>query len=129
VPKSVQRFFEGSSLGGGNRLLRTSGMYMYHLPHSLLILKLIQINLVVGDYFKADSNILSITDQAGDLITWVRSKKIVLALLRQNQLEANARVLTVLRAILTRWTGHFHSYERLVEIQTHLHAIIYQDEA
>ena len=87
-----------------------------------------QINLIVGDYFKADSNILQITDQAGDLITWMRSKKIVLALLRQNQIESKARVITVLRAIITRWTCHFRAYERLIEIQTHLRAIAYQDE-
>lgn len=72
---------------------------------------------------------MSVTDKAGDLVTWTRSKKIVLALLRQNQIEAKARVITVLRAVITRWTCHFCSYERLVEIQVHLRAIAYQDEA
>jgi hypothetical protein len=72
---------------------------------------------------------LSVTDKAGDLIAWARSKKIVLALLRQNQIEAKAQVITVLRAVITRWTCHFCSYERLIKIQVHLRAISYQDDA
>lgn len=86
-------------------------------------------NLIVGDYFQADSQVLQLTDSAADLITWMRSKKIVLALLRQSQLEAKTRALTVLRAVLTRWTSHFRAYERLIEIQNSLRAIVYQDEA
>ena len=59
----------------------------------------------------------------------MRSKKIVLALLRQSQIAANGHVLTVLRAIITRWTAHFHAYDRLLLIQEHLRIIVYQDAA
>ncbi len=53
----------------------------------------------------------------------------MLALLRQSQIAANGHVLTVLRAILTWWTAHFHAYDQLLLIQEHLHIIVYQDAA
>ena len=53
----------------------------------------------------------------------------MLALLRQSQIAANGHVLTVLRAILTWWTAHFHAYDRLLLIQEHLYIIIYPSGA
>ena len=85
--------------------------------------------MVVADYFKADSEIFKHTDKAGDLITWLRSKVIVLALLRENQLKTSGKTLAILRAILTRWTAHLRAYERLLLTQKNLVAIVYEDEA
>jgi hypothetical protein len=61
---------------------------------------MLQINLVVGDYFGIDSFILEYTEKASELITWLRSKTIVLGLLNQNQCETNSRILTILHAML-----------------------------
>lgn len=84
---------------------------------------------MVGDYFGVDSLILEYTEKASELITWLRSKTIVLGLLSQNQRETNSRILTILRAMLTRWTSHLQSYERLNIVRPNLISIAYQDEA
>lgn len=90
---------------------------------------MLQINLVVGDYFGVNSFILEYTEKASELITWLRSKTIVLGLLNQNQRETNSRILTILRAMLTRWTSHLRAYERLNLVRRNLVSIAYQDEA
>jgi hypothetical protein len=90
---------------------------------------MLQINLVVGDYFGIDSFILEYTEKASELITWLRSKTIVLGLLNQNQREMNSHILTILRAMLTRWTSHLRAYERLNLVRRNLVSIAYQDEA
>ena len=88
-----------------------------------------QINLVVGDYFAEKTDILKYTDGASDLITWLRSKTIVLGLLKEAQLTANKIPVAVIRAVLTRWTCHLRSYERLLILQPSLKAIVYTDES
>jgi hypothetical protein len=84
---------------------------------------------VVGDYFGVDSLILEYIEKASELITWLRSKTIVLGLLNQNQRETNSRILAILRAMLTRWTSHLRAYERLNLVRRNLVSIAYQDEA
>jgi hypothetical protein len=90
---------------------------------------LAKINLVVGDYFKSESDLLRVADMATELIAWLRSKSLVLALLRETQENAGARVLAVIRAILTRWTAHYLSFRRLLEIRPSLTSIVYSDES
>ena len=62
---------------------------------------MLQINLVVGDYFGIDSFILEYIEKALELITWLQSKIIVLGLLNKNQCETNSCILTILHAMLT----------------------------
>lgn len=75
------------------------------------------------------SALFKYTDEAGKLITWLRSKTLVLALLRENQIKTTGTTLAILRAILTRWTAHLRAYERLLTAQRNLVAIVYEDEA
>ena len=65
---------------------------------------------------------------ACDLISWLRSKTLVLARLRALQ-EENGRVpaLTVIRAVLTRWTAHYLAFRRLLELQPTLRALVSHD--
>ena len=58
---------------------------------------------MVGDYFKSKAEILVYTDEASDLITWLRSKTLVLALLREVQqaLPGNKNIKAVICAVLT----------------------------
>ena len=87
-----------------------------------------QINLVVGDYFKSEASVLDFTDDATELITWLRSKTQVLALLREVQakLGENA-VKAVIRVVLTRWTAHYLSYSRLLDLQSVLIMVVEMD--
>lgn len=62
------------------------------------------------------------------LITWLRSKTIVLSHLRQLRVEAGLTALSVIRAILTWWMAHYMAYRRLLELEAQLRLLIAQDE-
>jgi hypothetical protein len=65
---------------------------------------------------------------ANDLISFLRSKSAVLALIRDALLAANRAAVTVLRAVKTRWTSHFHSYCRLLVLRPTLEVVIATDK-
>lgn len=87
---------------------------------------------MVGDYFKSKVEALEFADQASDLIGWLRSKTLVLALLRDVQKSlpgaTNSEIKTVIRAVLTRWTMHYQSYRRLRELHTVVIMVVDLDE-
>ncbi|KAI0782452.1 hypothetical protein BC629DRAFT_1289429, partial [Irpex lacteus] len=87
--------------------------------------------LIVGDYFKCKADILDYAPRAEQVITWLRSKTYVLALLRniQERVNPGAPPLSVVRAVLTRWTSHYLAYRRLLRLQPYLMTMIAQDEA
>jgi hypothetical protein len=87
----------------------------------------LQINLVVGDYFKSDSNFLVYSKLADALIKWLRSKTYILGLIQNIQRDTNGRILSVIRAVLTRWTAHYLAYRRLVELRPAPESIIAAD--
>ncbi|KAI0801429.1 ribonuclease H-like domain-containing protein [Fomes fomentarius] len=79
-----------------------------------------QIELVVHDYFKADTDIFVWTKQADEVICWLRSRNYLLALLLdiQKQLPGNhGPPKTVIRGVLTRWMSYYLAYRRLLELQ------------
>ena len=87
-----------------------------------------QINLVVGDYFKSEASVLEFTDNAAELITWLRSKTQILALLREIQVKLGENaVKAVIRAVLTRWMAHYQSYARLLDLRSVLFAVVDMD--
>ncbi|KAG6913948.1 hypothetical protein DXG01_003329 [Tephrocybe rancida] len=71
-----------------------------------------KINLIVGDYFKCKAYILVYTDQATELIGWLHSKTLVLALI----------------PVLTQWTAHYLAFNQLLDLQETLVAVVYGDE-
>lgn len=80
---------------------------------------------MVGDYFKkTDQTLQKFTRWATALITWLRSKTFVLAMLRETQRSNGLEVLAVVRAVITRWTAHYLAFRRLLEIQQALHLMI-----
>lgn len=87
-----------------------------------------QINLVVGDYFKSETSVLEFTDHATELITWLRSKTQILGLLREVQARMGENaVKSVIRAVLTRWTAHYLSYSRLLDLRSVLIMVVEMD--
>lgn len=87
-----------------------------------------QLNLVVGDYFKSNKALLKRTDDATELIKWLRSKTFVLALLNEAQIKATGTAKAVIRAVLTRWTAHYMAYRRLLELQHFLTSLVYTED-
>jgi hypothetical protein len=83
-----------------------------------------QINLVVGDYFKRGCAMLHETDQAEELITWMRSKTMFLGLLNEEQTKQNKTPTTIIRPVLTRWTAHLRAYERILQSENAIMSVI-----
>lgn len=88
-----------------------------------------QVNLIVGDYLKkCGASFLGRTVELADgLITWLRSKTYVLALIQEIQQNAGKRTLTILRAVITRWIAHYLAYGRLLDIRPDLLALVAND--
>ena len=90
---------------------------------------LVQVNLVVGDYFRSGVNVPDFTDHANALITWLQSKTLVLALLQNVQLQTTGTALAVIRAVLTRWTAHYQAYKHLLKLKPTLQMLVYAEAA
>ncbi|GJF00972.1 hypothetical protein PsYK624_172760 [Phanerochaete sordida] len=89
-----------------------------------------QINLIVGDYLnKCGAEFLVQAKKADEIITWLRSKTFVLALLRDIQVRARGKSLAIIRAVITRWIAHYLAYRRLLEVRTDLQALVAEDQA
>jgi hypothetical protein len=82
---------------------------------------------VVGKYFKSNSDVLKYADDATQLITWLRSKTLILAKIRKVFIDSKARPLAVIRAVLTRWTSHYMAYRRLLDLRLALDAVVAND--
>lgn len=87
-----------------------------------------QVNLIVGVYFKSGAAFVEFADKADDLITWLRSKTFVLALLRETQEQSGKTALTVIRPVLTHWTAHYCAYDRLLTLRPFLLILIKMDK-
>jgi hypothetical protein len=71
--------------------------------------------------------VLKYADKAMELITWLRSKTLILAMLHKVRADANLIPLAVIRVVLTRWTAHYMAYWRLLELQPTLESVIAND--
>ena len=89
----------------------------------------LQTNLLVGSYLKIDGVwFLKYTKSADELITWLRSKTQLLAILKTTYTILTGQPgLSVLRAVLTRWTAHYLAYVRLLTLRQALEAVVTND--
>ena len=87
-----------------------------------------QVNLVVGDYLGDHKELIPWTKQATELIGWLHSRSLVLAMLCKVREQAGLPALSVLRAVLTRWTAYYMAYRHLLEFHTALVDVIAADE-
>ncbi|KAJ7781902.1 hypothetical protein DFH07DRAFT_723434, partial [Mycena maculata] len=70
---------------------------------------------------------LKYSKQATELITWLHSKTFVLAHIRRIQMENGHHPVSIIRAVLTRWTAHYLAYCQLSEVMQTLQALALQD--
>lgn len=68
-------------------------------------------------------------EHADDLIAWLRKRTYILGILRDVQISLGKTPLTVIRAVITRWTAHYLAYRRLLELQPTISWVIQDDEA
>lgn len=81
-----------------------------------------------------DSFFLECAEKANLVITWIRSKTQVLALIRDTQtamLATNplARVIAPIRPVITRWTAFYLAYCRLLELKWVLDILLQNNKA
>jgi hypothetical protein len=90
----------------------------------------VQINLVVGNYLACETLFVRMSREASELISWLRGRTSVLALIRETQVSLLLKKppVSVLRIILPRWTAHFLAYCRLLELRQTLQIIATQEE-
>ena len=71
-------------------------------------------------------------EAASSLITWLRSKTQLLALIHGIQeamklMKTTLIVITIIQAIITQWTSHFTAYEHLLRLSWVLKELVHQD--
>lgn len=102
-----------------------------YLPFSQInpsfMMAFFQINLIVGDYFKANTEFLVHSTRANELITWLRKKSAILGLIREALQRAGKIPLSVIRPVPTRWTAFYLAYRRLLDLRVALEAVISAD--
>ena len=65
---------------------------------------------------------------AEELIAWLRRRPFLLARIRAVRIAHRKTPLTVLRAVLTRWTSHYLALKRLLELYSTLQFIVAEDK-
>ncbi|KAK7458867.1 hypothetical protein VKT23_009877 [Stygiomarasmius scandens] len=84
-----------------------------------------QFNLVVSDILKLKLPMVKVADQALEVIKWFLLHSIALGLLNKEQLHAEfTMILILILPILTHWTSHFLSMDRLLQLEVPLHRLI-----
>ncbi|KAG2353244.1 hypothetical protein BDR07DRAFT_1210931, partial [Suillus spraguei] len=74
-----------------------------------------KINLILGDYYKANDDITVAIDQANEIIKWFNNHSFALGLLNGEQMSM-FQILALILPVVTRWTSHFCLLSRLLEI-------------
>jgi hypothetical protein len=79
---------------------------------------------VAGDYFKLNLDFIASADSAIQVIKWFNNHSRALGLLHQEQLVTDNRVVALILAIITRWTSHYLSMTRLLEVNKALRSCV-----
>ena len=78
-----------------------------------------QINLMVGDFLRLESRFLECVLVAQEVVQWMNSHSRALGIFRNEQRQTHPlkKVLTLIRPVITRWTAHYLSLRRLLDVQ------------
>jgi hypothetical protein len=102
--------------------------YNFILLIQTIFLLYFQINLIVGDYFKTNGvAFLHYASEANDLITWLRSKTVLIGLIKAALVSHGKQALSVIQPVPTRWTAFYLAYRRLLDLRSTLEFIIADD--
>lgn len=83
-----------------------------------------QINLIVGDYLGLRTDFLTCVPKALLVIKWTNNHSRALGIFRREQVQtfASSKVLSLILPVITRWTAHFLSLRRLLEVEISMKA-------
>ncbi|EMD37416.1 hypothetical protein CERSUDRAFT_136001, partial [Gelatoporia subvermispora B] len=74
-----------------------------------------QLNLVVADYLKVKQPFITVVDTAVEVIKWFNNHGRALGLLKEEmRLRFNGKVYSLILPVITRWTSHYVSCQRLL---------------
>jgi hypothetical protein len=82
-----------------------------------------QVNLIVGDVFKLQTDLVNVMDDALDVVKWFNSHSRALGILQAEQADRGEAMLCLILPALTRWTSHYLSARRLLQLRNHLQVI------
>jgi hypothetical protein len=81
-----------------------------------------QINLIVGDYLSLRIDFLACVPKALLLIKWMNNHSRALGIFRREQLQTFNKILALILPVITRWTAHYLSLRRLLDVETSIRA-------
>jgi hypothetical protein len=81
-----------------------------------------QINLIVGDYLGLKLPFLDCVPQALELIKWTRNHSRALGIVSREQFQTYNKILALILPVITRWTAHYLSLSRLLQVEAPLKA-------
>jgi hypothetical protein len=107
--------------GGDGRKMRR--LLFLRMPWLIILLCWAhQMNLIVGDYLKLRIDFLQCVNQAVEVVKWFNNHSRALGLLRVEQEITYRKVLALILPVITRWTAHYLSCRRLLEVSTAIRA-------
>lgn len=83
-----------------------------------------QINLVVGDILRLNSELVEAAATAIDIIKWMLHHSYLLGLLHQEQLRSTGKTHSFSLPSITQWTAHFLSFTSLLSESRALRSLV-----
>ncbi|KDN35540.1 hypothetical protein RSAG8_11497, partial [Rhizoctonia solani AG-8 WAC10335] len=112
-----------SDAGGDSRAMRVR--LHRERPHILVFdCWAHQVNLIVGDVLKLNSELVKTGEQAIEIIRWMLHHSRLLALLHHEQLRLTGTTHAFNIPCITRWTAHFLSFTSLLSSQQPLQLLL-----
>lgn len=81
-----------------------------------------QVNLIVGDYLSLRVDFLACVPNALLVVKWMNNHSRALGIFRREQQQTYNKVLSLILPVITRWTAHFLSLHRLLEVEVPMKA-------
>lgn len=73
--------------------------------------------MIVGDYFKDNPHLKAIVNKALEVVKWFNNHGRALGILGDIQRMLSTTILCLILPVLTRWTSHYVSVDRLLELE------------
>jgi hypothetical protein len=107
--------------GGDTRKMR---QLLFDLMSWLIILVCWahQINLIVGDYLSLEIDFLACIPKALSVIKWMNNHSHALGIFCWEQLQTFSKILALILPVITRWTAHYLSLCRLLDVKAPMRA-------
>ncbi|KZV78136.1 hypothetical protein EXIGLDRAFT_784260 [Exidia glandulosa HHB12029] len=87
-----------------------------------------QIQLIFGDLLKSDSALKDLFEQVESVVKWFLNHSWPLAQLFAEQETMRCTALALIKAVITRWTAHYCSAVRLLDVSKAMRSLVIKKE-